>query len=234
MRFTFLVLILLVLSIPFSSTLALASAIGEPYHPAASGTFSRVVVSDNTNKKNPLVDRSIPNSNAIIQVELPLTPVDPAQLSFANIAFQSCQEQSGKNLCVLSLPPSICSGNLNYQSSNFQLDFIIDGTRPSLSAITAQSATTIISQTTGKPIPVISPKKIQLNYQGLTDTPDFSSGDCGSCSGVSSIRIYRGPPSQNKKVGEASFTHSIEDLLSGDPLTCTISDGLLDIVHVRG
>ncbi len=230
MRAIVLFLVLLVLSIPFSSTVVLASALGDPYRPAASGTFSRVVVSDNMNKKNPLVDRSIPNSNAIIQVELPITPVDPLQLTFANIAFQSCQEQSGKNLCVLSLPPSICSGNLNYQASNFQLDFIIDGTKPSLSSINAQSPTTVISQTTGRPISVISPKKIKLSYQSLTDNPDFAQGDCGSCSGVSSLRIFRGPPSLNKKIGEASFKRAIEDLLSGDPFSaCMIPDGLLDI-----
>ena len=98
----------LVISLPLASFSALATALGEPYHPS-SGEFSEVTVSDASTQKKPLVDRILTNNDAVIKAVVANDPVVPSELSFANIAFQSCQALgSGKSLCTLALPTAIC------------------------------------------------------------------------------------------------------------------------------
>ena len=217
MRIIAVLLISLFVSIPIFSTLSLAASIGQPYS-SPSGKFDQITVYDQVKKINPLVDRASVNNDVFIQVIVNEDPVDEKDVTFAGtIPFQNCQQKSaGKNLCTLSLPPTTCSGNINYLTGNFQLDFIIDGSNPSLNSIEPVSSIYVISPSNGRSIPVINTQKIKLKYYGLKD--NVAQGDCGSAcgSGIKTLRIFNGPPSQNKMVGEAVFSTTVEDLIAGN------------------
>jgi hypothetical protein len=194
-------MIALVLSITFTSSIALAS-VPERYEYA--GTISSIKVYDPVNNLHPVIQAG---EQGQMEVVIGDPGVNPMELTFQNIPFNNCEPISGtESKCFLSFSPAICGGNLNYKTLQQPVAFVIDGLPPLIDAIDVDSTVEV----DGKK--VIGEGDLILRYYNLRDE-----AECGGCAGIKELKVYKGGFAANNIVGSAQFDRdSITDCDKGD------------------
>ncbi|MBW3018294.1 hypothetical protein KY325_03985, partial [Candidatus Woesearchaeota archaeon] len=194
-------MIALVLSITFTSSIALAS-IPDKYEYA--GTISSVKVYDPVNNLHPVIQAG---EQGQMEVVINEASVNPMELTFQTIPFNNCEPIGGsESKCFLSFSPAVCGGNLNYKTLQQPVAFVIDGIAPSIDSVDVDSDVEI----DGKK--VIGEGDLVLHYYNLRDE-----AECGGCAGIKELKVYKDSFTASNIVGSVQFERdSITDCDKGD------------------